>query len=315
MKPARFDYVRAETLAEAHAALAAEGGNDARVIAGGQTLVPMLSMRLARPKVVIDIMRSAGLRKIDGGRERDPHRRRRAPGRIAGLAGARAKPSRCWRRRCPGSGTRRRAAAAPSAARWRTPTRARKFRSSSSRSTATIELSVAPQARSVAAAEFFTGMMSTARDGRIDRSRSSMPANAAEHGFAFREFGRRHGDFAIVACAAVAEPRRRSACGRRRRRPADRPRLSRARRQRARRRARRLRLGARRARRSARHRALPPRPGAPHGPRHDRGGPPMPRLSADAAPPHSLHAQRPRRRGRGRAAHVADRFPAPRRSA
>jgi 2-furoyl-CoA dehydrogenase FAD binding subunit len=51
MKPAPFDYVRAETLAEAHDVLAAEGG-DASVIAGGQTLVPLLSMRMARPKVV-----------------------------------------------------------------------------------------------------------------------------------------------------------------------------------------------------------------------------------------------------------------------
>src|SRR5262249_14292555 len=55
MKPPPFDYVRAATLAEAHAVLAAEGA-DARVIAGGQTLVPMLSMRLARPKVLVDIM-------------------------------------------------------------------------------------------------------------------------------------------------------------------------------------------------------------------------------------------------------------------
>jgi len=64
MKPARFDYIRTETLAEAHAALAADG-NDARVIAGGQSLLPMLSMRLARPKVVVDIMHLPGLRKIE----------------------------------------------------------------------------------------------------------------------------------------------------------------------------------------------------------------------------------------------------------
>ena len=63
MKPAPFDYVRAETLAEAHEALAAEGG-DAAVIAGGQTLVPLLSMRMARPKVVVDIMHVAGARRI-----------------------------------------------------------------------------------------------------------------------------------------------------------------------------------------------------------------------------------------------------------
>src|SRR4051794_3720821 len=60
MKPAPFDYVRAESLAEAHDVLAAEGG-DATVLAGGQSLVPLLSMRMARPTVVVDIMHVAEL--------------------------------------------------------------------------------------------------------------------------------------------------------------------------------------------------------------------------------------------------------------
>jgi len=64
VKPARFDYLRAGTLAEAHALLASEG-EDARVIAGGQSLLPMLSMRLARPKVLIDIMHLPELAKIE----------------------------------------------------------------------------------------------------------------------------------------------------------------------------------------------------------------------------------------------------------
>jgi CO/xanthine dehydrogenase FAD-binding subunit len=55
MKPAPFDYVRPDTLAEACALLA--GDEDARVIAGGQTLVPMLAMRLARPAKLVDILR------------------------------------------------------------------------------------------------------------------------------------------------------------------------------------------------------------------------------------------------------------------
>ena len=63
MKPPRFDYVRAETLAEAHAVLAQEGG-DASVIAGGQTLIPLLSMRMAPPAVLVDIMRIPELRQI-----------------------------------------------------------------------------------------------------------------------------------------------------------------------------------------------------------------------------------------------------------
>ena len=55
MKPAPFDYVRAGSLAEAHDVLAAEG-SDAAILAGGQSLVPLLSMRMARPKVLIDII-------------------------------------------------------------------------------------------------------------------------------------------------------------------------------------------------------------------------------------------------------------------
>ena len=55
MKPAPFDYIRPDTLAEACALLAND--EDARPIAGGQTLVPMLAMRLARPAKLIDILR------------------------------------------------------------------------------------------------------------------------------------------------------------------------------------------------------------------------------------------------------------------
>jgi CO/xanthine dehydrogenase FAD-binding subunit len=55
MKPAPFDYVRPGSLAEACDLLA--GDEDARLIAGGQTLVPMLAMRLARPAKLIDILR------------------------------------------------------------------------------------------------------------------------------------------------------------------------------------------------------------------------------------------------------------------
>jgi CO/xanthine dehydrogenase FAD-binding subunit len=55
MKPAPFDYVRPGSLAEACELLADH--EDARVIAGGQTLVPMLAMRLARPAKLVDILR------------------------------------------------------------------------------------------------------------------------------------------------------------------------------------------------------------------------------------------------------------------
>lgn len=67
MKPAPFEYVRPETIAEACALLAAD--EDARIIAGGQTLIPMLAMRLARPAKLVDIYRLPdlnGIRTEDG---------------------------------------------------------------------------------------------------------------------------------------------------------------------------------------------------------------------------------------------------------
>ncbi len=62
MKAAPFEYVRAGNVEEACALLAADDG--ARVIAGGQTLVPMMAMRLARPTRLIDINRIAALSYI-----------------------------------------------------------------------------------------------------------------------------------------------------------------------------------------------------------------------------------------------------------
>jgi carbon-monoxide dehydrogenase medium subunit len=62
MKPAPFDYVRPGSLQEACEVLAAD--EDARIIAGGQTLVPMLAMRLARPSRLVDIARLDELRGI-----------------------------------------------------------------------------------------------------------------------------------------------------------------------------------------------------------------------------------------------------------
>ena len=59
MKPASFEYSRPGDIDEACALLAADDG--ARVIAGGQTLVPLMAMRLARPSRLIDIARIPGL--------------------------------------------------------------------------------------------------------------------------------------------------------------------------------------------------------------------------------------------------------------
>ncbi|MDI3340904.1 MAG: xanthine dehydrogenase family protein subunit M [Sphaerobacter sp.] len=60
MKPPSFDYFDPTTLDEA-VALLAQHGSDAKVLAGGQSLVPMLNLRLARPAVLVDLNWVAGL--------------------------------------------------------------------------------------------------------------------------------------------------------------------------------------------------------------------------------------------------------------
>ena len=63
MIPAQFEYVSPATLEEALTALA-EGGDDAKIIAGGQSLLPVLRMRLNAPELVIDLGRIESLRGV-----------------------------------------------------------------------------------------------------------------------------------------------------------------------------------------------------------------------------------------------------------
>lgn len=63
MKPAAFDYVRAMTTHEALDVLA-QSGEDARVLAGGQSLMAVLNMRLAQPRVLVDISRTDDLNAV-----------------------------------------------------------------------------------------------------------------------------------------------------------------------------------------------------------------------------------------------------------
>jgi 2-furoyl-CoA dehydrogenase FAD binding subunit len=202
MKPAPFDYVRAGSLAEAHEVLAAEG-RDAAVIAGGQSLVPLLSMRMARPGVVVDIMHVAELAGI---RIEDNCVRVGATVRQAELLAwpdlakhqpllAQALP---WvghaQTRARGTVCGSVALADPSA----------ELPLVLAALGGNIILSSKAGRRSVKAADFFSGIMSTARDDDELIETVSFPCRGKGEGFAFREFARRHGDFAIVACAAVA---------------------------------------------------------------------------------------------------------------
>jgi carbon-monoxide dehydrogenase medium subunit len=63
MNPAAFDYVRAESVDHAVSVLA-EHGDEAKVLAGGQSLLPLMRLRLATPEVVVDVGRLADLRGV-----------------------------------------------------------------------------------------------------------------------------------------------------------------------------------------------------------------------------------------------------------
>jgi 2-furoyl-CoA dehydrogenase FAD binding subunit len=200
MKPAAFDYVRADHLDEALDGLGREGG-DARIMAGGQSLMPMLNMRLARPKTLIDIMRLGELAKIE----------RKAGAVIVG-AGVRQATLLAWPElgqalplaalALPWTGhvqTRSRgtvcgsiAHADPSA---ELPLILRALEGA-------VHLRSAKRRRRVAARDFFAGMMATNRAD--DEMIEAVSFPAGQRRCAFREVARRHGDFAIVACAAVA---------------------------------------------------------------------------------------------------------------
>ena len=64
MKAAPFDYQRAESIEHA-LELLAQHGSEAKLIAGGQSLVPMMAMRLARPAVLVDINRIDALKTLE----------------------------------------------------------------------------------------------------------------------------------------------------------------------------------------------------------------------------------------------------------
>lgn len=205
MKPAQFDYVRAESLGEALDVLGQEGP-DACVLAGGQSLVPMLNMRAARPRVVVDIMRLAELNCIEN--TGDTIR-----------IGAAVRQHTLERQVDLAARQPLLAAALPWIGHAQTRSRGTVCGSVAHADPSAelplvlialggdVEMKSRQTSRRVAAEKFFTGMMTTDRrdDELIEAVR--FPAARAGTGYAFREIGRRHGDFAIVACAAMVDAR------------------------------------------------------------------------------------------------------------
>ena len=202
MKPAPIDYLRPDDEEEALEALA-EAGDDARLLAGGQTLMPMLNMRLVEPAVLIDISRLSGRAGIeDDGSHIEV-------GAAATQADLEAWPA--LGRRAPLL-----AQALPLLGHVQTRSRGTVCGSIAfADPSAELPLCLAvlggkvvlrsrAETRTLPAAEFQTGMLSTAcrEDEMVAAVR--FPATEPGAGYAFTEFARRHGDFAIVAVAAIA---------------------------------------------------------------------------------------------------------------
>jgi 2-furoyl-CoA dehydrogenase FAD binding subunit len=204
MKPRPFDYVRPDTVEEA-VALLAEYGDDARILAGGQSLVPMLNLRLVEPKALIDISRIAGLDRIDD-----------RGGFIEIGAAVTQNKLLAWpqlRQKLPLL-----AAALPFVGHFQTRNKGTVCGSvahADPSSEIPLALAVCEGAvvlqskrgeRVLAADAFQQDMLTTARapDELIVAVR--FPVIAGK-GVAFDEVARRHGDFAIVAVAAIADAR------------------------------------------------------------------------------------------------------------
>ncbi|MBR0988318.1 FAD binding domain-containing protein [Bradyrhizobium liaoningense] len=203
MKPPAFDYLRAETVGDVLDGLAQQGG-DARVLAGGQSLMAMLNMRLAKPKLLIDIMRIQELRRIE----------RKADAVVVG-AGVRQADLLAW----PDLAETLPLVALALPCVGHVQTRSRgTICGSLAHADPSAEMPLALVAlggevllrnakrrRRVAAKDFFAGMMLTARADDELIEGISLPVARGSR-FAFREVARRHGDFAIVACAAMKTP-------------------------------------------------------------------------------------------------------------
>lgn len=205
MKPASFDYVTAESW-DAAAALLAEHGDAAVILAGGQSLVPMMNFRLAQPAVLVDVnpIPDSAYLRIDGDRLRigalTRHVRFEAPG-IDGPLGrllpriARHIAHLPIRMRGTFGGS---LAHADPASEW--CTFARTFDAVMIARDATGE-------RRIAAADFFRAALTTdLAAGEVLRE-IELPALGPNWRCGFVEFSRRAGDFAIVQSVAGIELR------------------------------------------------------------------------------------------------------------
>jgi 2-furoyl-CoA dehydrogenase FAD binding subunit len=199
MKPAPFHYVRADSADDA-VRLLAEHGEEGRILAGGQSLMAVLNMRLAQPGVLIDISRSTELAGIA---RQGTRLRVGASATQAQLEAHRDLPPLLalafphishFQIRNRGTVCGSIAHADPSA---ELPLCLLALQGE-------VHLRSARGQRTVAAADFFTGLLTTARAADELVEAVSFPLPRPHQGFGFAEYARRHGDYAVCAVAVVA---------------------------------------------------------------------------------------------------------------
>jgi CO/xanthine dehydrogenase FAD-binding subunit len=203
MKPAAFDMARPQTVAEALTLLAENA--DAKLLAGGQSLVPVMNFRLLAPGLLIDLNRISSLSGIELQGERlDIGAMTRQADVLAHPLVARHAPLL--------------AKAVPHIGHVQTRSRGT-IGGSLAHADASAELPLVMVAldaqltlqsrnveRSVAARAFFTDAMTTVLAADELLTRVSIPIAPRGARTGFRELARRHGDFAIVAVAAQYTP-------------------------------------------------------------------------------------------------------------
>lgn len=201
MKPASFDYARCGDVRDA-LSLLAEHGEDARVIAGGQSLMAMLNMRLVKPEMLIDISGIADLAYV-----------RESSGMIEIGAATTQAELEAWPR--IGTSLPLVAAALPNIGHFQTRNRGTVCGSLCHADPSSelplclatlsgeVVLRSRRRTRVLPAEEFQTGLLSTAKASDEMMVAARFPVARKGWGYAFREISRRHGDFAIVALAAA----------------------------------------------------------------------------------------------------------------
>ncbi len=203
MKPAPFEYHAPETVDDA-VGLLAQHGDDAKPLAGGQSLVPLLSLRLTRFDHLVDLNRIGALQGI-----------RRENGHV--VVGAMTRHRAVELDPSIGSTVPLLAAAVPWIGHFQIRNRgtiggsiahadpAAELPAVAAALDAEMEITSKSGVRRLAAADFFQGTFMTAIDTGELLTAIRFPVWGKESGFAFTEFARRSGDFAIAGVGVGLE--------------------------------------------------------------------------------------------------------------